>query len=340
MCFENKKEMKKAVTLPHKPKVCLIVLNWMNYDLCSSLLHDFRSLSYRNIDVVLVDNGSPDGSGKRLSQDFPEIVYVPLKDNMGYAVGNNAGMRLALERGADFVFLLNFDLTILTCQIIERMVFCFQSISELGILNPLILFGNPSSGMNNQQFRRGVYFHAIQRMLAPIMGFRQILKNGAILEKRPFAHGSAMMISRKCLERIGFLNEEFFMYMVEPEYCFRSRKNGFLTMVLLDEQACVVHHGEIAQKSWKTFFYARNQFLFLRLFCFCRQMLFFIVFFGSLVERMIHFIRKREPLSAFYHVTGFCSGLRIWMRDLIGWSKPGQYLLEEKIRFQRFRRRH
>ncbi|MCJ7580949.1 MAG: glycosyltransferase family 2 protein [Candidatus Aminicenantes bacterium] len=332
--------MEKAVTLTWKPKVCLIVLNWMNYDLCSRLLRAFRDLTYSNLDVVLVDNGSPDGSGRRLSRDFPEIAYVALRDNLGYAAGNNAGMKRALERGADLVFLLNFDLTILTCQIIEHMVSCFQSISELGILNPLILLDSPSSGMSNRQFRRGLYFHVIQRMLVPERGFRQTLKNGAILEERPFAHGSAMMISRECLERVGFLNEEFFMYMVEPEYCFRSRQNGFLTMVLLDEHARVVHHVSITQKPLKTFFYARNQFLFLRLFSFCRQMLIFLVFFGSLVERTIHFIRKREPLSALYHITGFCSGLRIWVKDLIGWSESGQYLLEEKIRFQRFRKRN
>jgi len=340
MCFENIKRKKKAVTLAGSPKVCLIVLNWMNYDLCSRLLRAFRDLSYSNLDVVLVDNGSPDGSGRKLSLDFPEIAYVALRDNLGYAAGNNTGMKLALERGADLVFLLNFDLTILICQIIEHMVSCFQSISKLGILNPLILRDNSSSIMSNRQFRRGAYFHIIQRMLAPEMGFRQILKNGVIIEERPFAHGSAMMISRECLEHVGLLNEEFFMYMVEPEYCFRSRQNGFLTMVLLDEQACVVHHAGIAQTPWKTFFYARNQFLILRLFSLWKQVLVSLVFFGSLVERTVHFIRKREPLSVFYHVNGFYSGLRIWMRDLLRWSKPGQYLLAEKIRFQKFTRRH
>jgi GT2 family glycosyltransferase len=332
--------MEKAVNLALKPKVCLILLNWMNYDLCSRLLQTFRNLSYSNLDVVIVDNGSPDGSGRRLSRDFPDIEYIALKDNLGYAAGNNAGMKRALERGADLVFLLNFDLTIVTCQIIEHMVPCFQSISKLGILNPLILLDRSSSGMSNRQFRRGLYFHVIQRMLVSEKGFLQILKNGAILEERPFAHGSAMMISRKCLERVGFLNEEFFMYMVEPEYCFRSRQNGFLSMVLLDEKACVVHHVSTEERPWKTFFYARNQFLFLRLFRLWRQIIICLVFFGSLIERIVHFMRKREPLFAIYHATGFCSGLRIWLRDLLGWSEPGQYLLEEKIRFQRFRRRH
>ena len=220
------------------------------------------------------------------------------------------------------------------------MVFCFQNISRLGILNPLIFIDSPSTGMSNRPFKRGPYLRVIQRMLVHEKCFRQILNNGAILEERPFANGCAMMISRECLDRVGFFNEEFFMYGVDPEYCFRSRQNGFLSMVLLNEQACVVHHKGMAQKPWRTFFDARNQFLFLRLFCLSKQVLIFLVFFGSLAERIIHFIRKKKPLSALYHVRGFCAGLRIWVRDLLGRSEPGKYLLEEKVSFQRLRKRH
>ena len=79
---------------------------------------------------------------------------------------------------------------------------------------------------------------------------------------------------------------------------------------------------------------------FIRLSGLCRQMLISLVFFGSLAERMIHFIHKRESLSVLCQITGFYSGLSIWVRGLLGWSESGKYLLEEKFRFQRLRRRH
>lgn len=340
MYSEIQQGRRSSVTSVRQPKVCLIVLNWMNYDRCSKLLFDFRDLSYSNLDVVLVDNGSPDGSGKRLSKEFPEIKYIALKENLGYAIGNNVGIKCALESGADLILLLNYDLTILTVQLIECMVSCFQGIPKLGILNPIISLENPLPGTSNLWFRPGPYFRVIQRMLTRETGFRKVHKNGAILEERPYANGCAMMISRECFERVGFLSEEFFLYGVEPEYCFRSKRKGLLTMVLLNENARVVHHVNMAQKPWKNFFDARNQFLFLRLFSMWSQLLVFVVFFCSLIERSIHFILEREPLLTLYHAGGFCSGLRIWVRDLLGRSRPGQYLMEEKVIFEKLRRIH
>ena len=80
------------------PKVSFILLNLDQEALTRACIESLLHLTYPNAEIILVDNGSTDGSGTRLAAEFPSVVYLPSKQNVGFSKGNNLGIRLALEQ--------------------------------------------------------------------------------------------------------------------------------------------------------------------------------------------------------------------------------------------------
>ena len=92
-----------------QPKVSIITLTWNSYEVTRDCLLSLQKIDYPAFEVVLVDNGSVDGSGKKLAHDFPDVKVILNETNLGFTGGNNVGMRDALARGTDYLLLLNND---------------------------------------------------------------------------------------------------------------------------------------------------------------------------------------------------------------------------------------
>ncbi|MCL4427345.1 glycosyltransferase [Patescibacteria group bacterium] len=93
-------------------KVAAVIVNWNNYDDLDRCLRSFAVLHYPVYDVVIVDNGSTDGSTHKIQAQFPRHQYIYNPVNLGYAGGANIGIRYALEQQYDYVWLLNSDTVI------------------------------------------------------------------------------------------------------------------------------------------------------------------------------------------------------------------------------------
>ena len=89
------------------PRVAILVLNWNNYQDTKRCLESLYKLSYPDISIVLVDNGSSDNSGAKLAAEYPEAHTILSGENLGFAGGNNIGLRYVLERAIPYVLLLN-----------------------------------------------------------------------------------------------------------------------------------------------------------------------------------------------------------------------------------------
>src|SRR4051812_11797183 len=94
------------------PKVSIILLNWNGYDVSRGCIESLRHVTYPNYEIIFVDNASPDGSGPRIRDEFPHLIYVQSEKNLGFARGCNIGIRKAMERDADYALLLNNDSTV------------------------------------------------------------------------------------------------------------------------------------------------------------------------------------------------------------------------------------
>src|ERR1700756_3033913 len=93
-------------------RVFILLLNWNNWKDTNECLNSLERLDYDEWEVIVLDNGSTDGSVERIREKFPEVEIIQLKANLGFSAGNNAGIRVALERGAEYVWLLNNDTTV------------------------------------------------------------------------------------------------------------------------------------------------------------------------------------------------------------------------------------
>lgn len=98
--------------MEESPKVGVVILNWNGYDDTASCIESFTDVQYDNRFVVVVDNGSSDGSGERLAEEYPECTVLFNEENLGFSGGCNVGIEHCLEKGADYVLLLNNDIEV------------------------------------------------------------------------------------------------------------------------------------------------------------------------------------------------------------------------------------
>lgn len=201
-------------------RLVAVVLNWNGGD---DTLVALESL--RGTETICVDNGSTDGSDDRIAEAFPQVELLRLGENRGFAGGNNAGIRRALERGADWVLLLNND-----------------AVAPPGLATALERAVQPGVGMLACKlvYPDGGVQYAGARFVAWLgysgRSWRQ--ERGTSVDR---ADGAAMAVSRAAIERAGPLDEELFAYVEDVEWSLRIRRAGF-TVVLVPD-AVVVHKG-------------------------------------------------------------------------------------------------
>ena len=107
------------------PKIAVILLNWNGKEDTLACLGSLKQVSYPHLDILVVDNGSKDGSTDAVAERFPEFFLIKNEKNLGFAEGNNVGMRAALSRGADFLLLLNND-TVVDPSLFEAFLKTFR----------------------------------------------------------------------------------------------------------------------------------------------------------------------------------------------------------------------
>jgi GT2 family glycosyltransferase len=204
------------------PKVAVVVLNWNGWCDTQVCLRSLRELDYSNVSTYLVDNGSTDGSVERCKAEFPWAAVIQNEENLGFAGGNNIGIRRALSDGADYVLLLNND-TVVEPTLLSHLVSAGEQSVRVGIVGPKIYYDSE---------RRRIWF-AGGRITPPgrigHYGWNQI-DQGQCDEPREvdFITGCAMLIKRAVFERIGCLASEFFLLFEETDFCVRARRHDFI----------------------------------------------------------------------------------------------------------------
>src|SRR3972149_8470847 len=127
-----------VMELSSNPGVFIVILNWNGYRDSVTCLQSLREISYPSCEMVFVDNGSTDGSVARLKEEFKDVVYLENQENLGYTGGNNAGIRDAMEHGAEYVWILNND-TKVSADALTRLIAAAEKDRKAGLIGPKIL---------------------------------------------------------------------------------------------------------------------------------------------------------------------------------------------------------
>lgn len=244
------------------PSVAVIVLNWNGLEDTSACLASLGRVDYPSFRVVVVDNGSTDGSPARLLERFPNVTLIELERNLGYAGGNNAGLRHAIEMGVDYALLLNND-TEVAPEFLRQLVETAEADPRVGMVGPTIYYyDHPDviwSAGGAIDWRRGKTWMVC--LNEPDRG--QCGTEPRIVD---FVTGCAMLVRREVMERVGLLDERFFLYYEEVEWCTRARRAGFKVLHL--PAAHVWHKIPLDARGDSPevhYYMTRNRLLFLRL---------------------------------------------------------------------------
>lgn len=242
----------------NKPLVTIITINYNQAQVTCALLASLRKLTYPLVEVIVVDNASPDEEPAAIARQFPEVTLLRSQVNLGFAGGNNLGIRQA--RGKYLLF-LNND-TEVAPDFLEPLVELFDSSPQAGIASPKIMY----YGTDN------LIQYAGSRGINPWTG-RSITIGQ--LEKDQGQHntsgpthlvdGAAMMVPVEVIRRAGLMPEEYFLYYEELDWCESIKRAGYTAHYVA--QATIYHKESISvgkASVLKTYYLNRNRLLFIR----------------------------------------------------------------------------
>ncbi len=284
-------------------KVIAIVLNFNGKADTKECIDSLLLSTYSNLEIVIVDNGSRDESVAFFKANYPSIHLIESSDNLGYAGGNNLGIRYALEKKADYIFVLNND-TIVDARAIGEFV------DASHILSNHILGGSVYTYHNKDELQHfGGIWLAKKGKFKNLPDGKFDTKTSSELD---FLTGCALFIPRIVFEKIGLFEQRFFLYYEEIDFCFRARKNGFQLSFVPEPK---IWHKEsksfLHPKPPQSYYQWRNRLFFVER-NFSRPYFFLYVFWFLPKRAFVMFLKyMAKKLSPPFSMTSFEKKLSI-----------------------------
>lgn len=223
------------------PKLYIIILTWNNYkdtEICieSLLKHE----NYPNKEIVVVDNNSKDNSLEKLQEKFPECVFMRNNKNLGFAAGNNPGIKYALKKGGDYFFILNND-TVFTEPVLNKLIKLCEENKTIGIAAPKLLNSDGSIQQSIVPMKTPGNFLLWLLRLTRNPDLNKISR--VLIFNNCYISGAAMLIKKGVISKIGFFDERFFFYSEDMDFSYRAVKNGF-SLAYIPDLRIIHKHGQ------------------------------------------------------------------------------------------------
>jgi hypothetical protein len=239
------------------PRVFAVVLNFNRPEDTAECLRSLLGSDYPNLQVIFVDNASSDDSWKRVSAEFPELFKIRNPENWGYAEGNNVGIRAALERGAEYVLVINND-AIVEKDAIRKLVDAGAANPLAAILAPKICYYDRPEIINSLGTEMDWF------RLRPKLGKCGTKNDGS---KEAFQAriipGSALLLRRRLFDEVGYFEPRFFLIHEDADLCLRNLEQGYQNVVVAD---AIVYHKlskTLSAYPFLTQYYSIRNFLYL-----------------------------------------------------------------------------
>lgn len=219
----------------------VIILNYNTKDLLQDCLNSiFKNKWMINLEVWVVDNASTDNSLIMVKKNFPEVTILPSKKNLGFAGGNNVALR---KITSEYALLLNSD-TVVNSRVFDELI-SFAKSSGYGLLSCKLVSKDETNQPNGGDlpYPLPVFFWLSGLDDLPLIGpflpsfHKRNLKEGEV----GWVSGTAMLVLKKVIYKIGLLDEALFMYAEDTDYCLRAKRAGF--RVGWTDRTRVIHLG-------------------------------------------------------------------------------------------------
>ncbi|MHA4895136.1 glycosyltransferase family 2 protein [Pedobacter sp. PWIIR3] len=242
-----------------------------------------------NIEIILVDNGSREDHEAAFKNFDLNIIYIKSAKNLGFAGGNNLGIKSAK---GEYLFLVNND-TEFTPGLLETLTETLDNNRRIGLVSPKINYFDNKEVIQYAGFTPMNYYTCRNACIGQFE-----IDNGQFdnrIEQTGYAHGAAMMITRTALKKAGTMAENFFLYYEEMDWCEMVRKAGF--EIWINTNALIYHKESLSvgkNSAIKEFFMNRNRILFIRRNAVLHQRLFFYLYFVAFVvpRNILNYIKN------------------------------------------------
>lgn len=240
--------------------VSIITVNFNQPSVTESLIESiYRQENYSPLEIIVVDNGSTANPVPKWEKEYKGIRFIRSEKNLGFAGGNNLGIRQAK---GDYLFLVNND-TEFTENLVGRLVAEMEANPEIGMLSPRINYFDQPDMIQYAGYTPMNYYTARNGCIGQFETDRG--QYTSVKGPTAYAHGAAMMVRREALEKAGLMAENYFLYYEELDWCERIKRAGFSINVFLEP---LIYHKESVSVGKKTalkeYFMNRNRILFIR----------------------------------------------------------------------------
>lgn len=218
-------------------KVCFVILNYNSFDYTMACIKSLFKQTYKNFDILIIDNNSIDDSIEKLSKLFSQIKIIKNKKNLGFAGGCNVGIKYAIKENFDYIFLLNND-TIAHPKMLETLIDCSVKNPQAGIITGKIYYMDEQNKIWYAGGKLNLYsFEGIHCQKNRIENENQGTKTKVV----DFASGCMMMTKREVFDEVGLFDEFLFANYEDIDLCIRLKKSRF--KVLYNEPSILWHKG-------------------------------------------------------------------------------------------------
>jgi len=245
--------------MKEQPLVSIVSVQYGHPDITLEMLNSLKLISYLNIEIIIVDNASPDCNPDIVKEKFPDIVYIKSKENLGFAGGNNLGFQVAKGK---YILMLNND-TEVESGFLEPLVNKMENDSRIGIVSPKIKFFHTPDTI--QYVGYDPINPITQRGGAKGFGEKD-LGQYQVDAEAAYGHGAAMLIPMKVIKEVGLMADIFFLYYEELDWAHKIRKAGYKIFYVHNS---IIYHKESVStggriSTLRAYYMTRNRILFLR----------------------------------------------------------------------------
>lgn len=238
----------------------VILVNYKRGDLTIECVHSLEESTYEDFQVIIVDNDGTHDSTEKLKCGCPGAIVIPVEKNLGFAEGNNVGIRYALGTGSKMVLLLNND-TIVHSDLLKNLVETACGDNLLGIVGGKIYYHDAP---NTLWFAGGHL--EIDKAFGTHLGLGK-RDDGSfeLATQSDYITGCCLLAKREVFESVGLLDAHLFLYFEDADFCVRARNAGYT--VIFQPRAVLYHKVSNSTRHDSPiyiYFNLRNKILFLR----------------------------------------------------------------------------
>lgn len=245
--------------MKEQPLISIVSVQYGHPEVTLDMIKSLKNISYPNIEIIVVDNASPNCNPDIVKETYPDIIYIKSEINLGFAGGNNLGFKVAKGK---YILLLNND-TEVDKGFLEPLVKKMEDNPKIGIVSPKIRFFHSPEIL---QYTGYEHINPITQR-GGARGFAE--KDIGQYEEdheAAYGHGAAMMVSMKAIKEVGLMADVFFLYYEELDWGHRIRNAGYKIFYVHDS---LVYHKESIStggrvSALRAYYMTRNRILYLR----------------------------------------------------------------------------